>query len=46
MESTDELIFDSVEQVRLDSWHRGRVVLVGDAAWCPSMTDRTRVHPV
>lgn len=37
VESADELIFDSVEQVHLDSWHRGRVVLVGDAAWCPTL---------
>ncbi|WP_158842354.1 FAD-dependent monooxygenase [Saccharothrix deserti] len=37
MESTDELLFDSVEQVRMDSWHRGRVVLVGDAAWCVTL---------
>lgn len=29
--------FDSVEQVHLDRWHRGRVVLVGDAAWCPTL---------
>jgi 2-polyprenyl-6-methoxyphenol hydroxylase-like FAD-dependent oxidoreductase len=30
-------LFDAVEQVRLERWHRGRVVLVGDAAWCPSL---------
>ncbi|MGI5347307.1 FAD-dependent monooxygenase [Streptomyces sp. CA-250714] len=33
-ETADELLFDSVEQVRMDKWHEGRVVLVGDAAWC------------
>jgi 2-polyprenyl-6-methoxyphenol hydroxylase-like FAD-dependent oxidoreductase len=27
-------LFDSVHQVRMPSWHRGRVVLLGDAAWC------------
>lgn len=37
LESADEFLFDSVEQVSLDSWHRGRVVLVGDAAWCPTL---------
>ncbi|MEU6711682.1 FAD-dependent monooxygenase [Nonomuraea sp. NPDC046802] len=37
LESTDEYLFDSVEQSRLDSWHRGRVVLVGDAAWCVTL---------
>ncbi|BBY55496.1 FAD-dependent monooxygenase [Mycobacterium koreense] len=31
-----ELYFDSVSQIRMDSWHRGRVVLVGDAAHCTS----------
>lgn len=36
-EAADTSLFDSVEQVRLDSWHRGRVVLVGDAAWCPTL---------
>ncbi|WP_433362756.1 FAD-dependent monooxygenase [Streptosporangium sp. CA-115845] len=37
LESSDEYLFDSVEQARLDRWHRGRVVLVGDAAWCPTL---------
>ncbi|MEO3974989.1 FAD-dependent monooxygenase [Streptomyces sp. CAU 1734] len=30
------LYFDSASQIRLPSWHRGRVVLVGDAGYCPS----------
>jgi hypothetical protein len=34
LESAEHVLFDSVEQVHMDSWHRGRVVLVGDAAWC------------
>ncbi|MEV7044748.1 FAD-dependent monooxygenase [Amycolatopsis sp. NPDC051061] len=33
-EAADEILFDSVEQVRMDTWRKGRVVLVGDAAWC------------
>ncbi|MGW6500617.1 FAD-dependent monooxygenase [Nonomuraea angiospora] len=37
LESAKEVLFDSVEQVRMDSWHRGRVVLVGDAAWCVTL---------
>lgn len=37
LESTDEFLFDSVEQVHVDHWHHGRVVLLGDAAWCPSL---------
>ena len=28
--------FDTVGQVRAPAWSRGRVALVGDAAWCPS----------
>ncbi|KFU80203.1 2-polyprenyl-6-methoxyphenol hydroxylase [Amycolatopsis lurida] len=37
LESADDVLFDSVEQVRLDSWHQGRVVLMGDAAWCVTL---------
>ncbi|MCF6469441.1 FAD-dependent oxidoreductase [Nonomuraea sp. MG754425] len=37
LETSDEYLFDSVEQARLDTWHRGRVVLVGDAAWCVTL---------
>lgn len=33
-EAAGEFLFDSVNQVRMDRWHKGRVVLVGDAAWC------------
>ncbi|CAM3779537.1 FAD-dependent oxidoreductase [Tsukamurella ocularis] len=29
--------FDSVSQVVMEAWSRGRVVLVGDAAWCVSL---------
>lgn len=32
---TAAFYFDSVTQLRLDSWSRGRVALVGDAAYCP-----------
>lgn len=31
-----ELYFDSVSQIQMPAWHRGRVVLVGDAAHCTS----------
>ncbi|GAA0733109.1 FAD-dependent monooxygenase [Dactylosporangium roseum] len=34
---TPELYFDSVSRVRLASWSRGRVALVGDAASCVSL---------
>ncbi|MFC3890912.1 FAD-dependent monooxygenase [Lentzea rhizosphaerae] len=31
-----DLYFDSVSQIHLPTWHRGRVALVGDAAHCAS----------
>jgi 2-polyprenyl-6-methoxyphenol hydroxylase-like FAD-dependent oxidoreductase len=31
-----EVYFDSLAQVHLDSYARGRVCLIGDAAWCAS----------
>jgi 2-polyprenyl-6-methoxyphenol hydroxylase-like FAD-dependent oxidoreductase len=27
-------LFDSVHQVKMPTWHRGHVVLLGDSAWC------------
>ncbi len=32
-----DLFFDSVSQIRMESWHRGRVVLLGDAGYCPAL---------
>lgn len=32
--ASEEYLFDSTHHVRMPSWHKGRVVLVGDAAWC------------
>ena len=37
MDTADDLYFDAVAQVRLPRWSRGRVVLLGDAAYCPSL---------
>jgi 2-polyprenyl-6-methoxyphenol hydroxylase-like FAD-dependent oxidoreductase len=37
LRSTGNVLFDSVEQVRMPQWHRGRVVLVGDSAWCVTL---------
>jgi 2-polyprenyl-6-methoxyphenol hydroxylase-like FAD-dependent oxidoreductase len=37
LENADQVVFDSVEQVRMDRWHNGRVVLVGDSAWCVTL---------
>ncbi|WP_225730777.1 MULTISPECIES: FAD-dependent monooxygenase [unclassified Nocardia] len=36
MADSPDFYFDSVSQVRLEQWWRGRVALVGDAAYCPS----------
>ena len=33
----DELYFDRVSQIRMESWSQGRVALVGDAAFCVSL---------
>ncbi len=37
IERADDLYFDTVSQIRLPQWHRGRVALLGDAAFCPSL---------
>lgn len=37
LEHADEFLFDSVEQTRVDHWHHGHVMLLGDAAWCPTL---------
>jgi 2-polyprenyl-6-methoxyphenol hydroxylase-like FAD-dependent oxidoreductase len=34
MLATDEFYFDSVSQVQMPSWSKGRVALLGDAAYC------------
>jgi 2-polyprenyl-6-methoxyphenol hydroxylase-like FAD-dependent oxidoreductase len=36
MPQAQTFYFDSVSQIRMPSWSRGRVALVGDAAACPS----------
>jgi 2-polyprenyl-6-methoxyphenol hydroxylase-like FAD-dependent oxidoreductase len=35
LDSSPSFYFDSITQLRLDSWSRGRVALVGDAGYCP-----------
>lgn len=37
LDRTDSLYFDRVSQIRMPAWTRGRVALVGDAAYCPSL---------
>jgi len=32
--TSDDVYVDDLAQTRMDTWSRGRVVLVGDAAWC------------
>jgi 2-polyprenyl-6-methoxyphenol hydroxylase-like FAD-dependent oxidoreductase len=37
LDGTQELYFDSVSQIRMDHWSKGRVALIGDAAFCVSL---------
>ncbi|MDF5757192.1 FAD-dependent monooxygenase [Spongiactinospora sp. TRM90649] len=34
-DATQAFYFDSITQLRMDTWSRGRVSLVGDAGYCP-----------
>lgn len=34
LDKTDDIFFEDLGQIRMDSWSKGRVVLLGDAAWC------------
>lgn len=33
-ESAEDIYMDELVQIRMRSWHRGRVALAGDAGWC------------
>lgn len=35
LDRTPSFYFDSITQLRMDTWSRGRVTLVGDAGYCP-----------
>jgi len=37
LDGVQELYFDRVSQIKMPSWSRGRVALVGDAAFCVSL---------
>jgi 2-polyprenyl-6-methoxyphenol hydroxylase-like FAD-dependent oxidoreductase len=37
MDSVDDLYFDRVSQIRMNTWARGRTALIGDAAACVSL---------
>ncbi|CAH0057181.1 unnamed protein product [Clonostachys solani] len=36
MKVTDDFYYDTVSQVKMDTWNKGRVVLLGDAGYCAS----------
>jgi len=36
MDQADDFYYDMVAQVKLETWHKGRVVLLGDAGYCAS----------
>ena len=37
LDSSTDFFLDSVSQVRMDRWSQGRIALVGDACFCPSL---------
>jgi 2-polyprenyl-6-methoxyphenol hydroxylase-like FAD-dependent oxidoreductase len=37
LDRTADLYFDRVSQIKMDAWWRGRVALIGDAAFCVSL---------
>ncbi len=37
LDACDEIYLDRVSQIRMERWTQGRVALVGDAAYCPSL---------
>ena len=37
LQDVDGIYFDSISQIRMEAWTKGRVALLGDAAACPSL---------
>jgi 2-polyprenyl-6-methoxyphenol hydroxylase-like FAD-dependent oxidoreductase len=37
MQTAPDLYFDAVSQIRMERWSQGRVVLLGDAGYCPAL---------
>jgi 2-polyprenyl-6-methoxyphenol hydroxylase-like FAD-dependent oxidoreductase len=37
IDSTTDFYFDSISQIKMENWSKGRVTLVGDAGYCPSL---------
>ena len=36
LDAAEDFYFDSISQITLDTWQRGRIGLVGDAGFCPA----------
>ncbi|KTD33220.1 oxidoreductase [Legionella nautarum] len=36
MPESDDFYFDAITQVKMNNWTKGRIALIGDAAYCPS----------
>lgn len=36
MDSADDFYFQAIQQIRMSKWSNNRIVLVGDAAYCPT----------
>jgi 2-polyprenyl-6-methoxyphenol hydroxylase-like FAD-dependent oxidoreductase len=36
MDNSEDFYFESIGQVRMPRWHKGRIAVVGDAAYCAS----------
>src|SRR5690606_23122319 len=36
-DATKDFYFDSISQIQMEKWAEGRVTLVGDACYCPSL---------
>jgi 2-polyprenyl-6-methoxyphenol hydroxylase-like FAD-dependent oxidoreductase len=37
IDTTSDFYFDSISQIQIEKWSKGRVSLVGDACYCPSL---------
>ncbi|MEO8760144.1 MAG: FAD-dependent monooxygenase [Bacteroidia bacterium] len=37
IDTTSDFYFDSISQIKMENWSKGRVSLVGDACYCPSL---------
>ncbi|MGW0160140.1 FAD-dependent monooxygenase [Mycobacterium sp. NPDC003323] len=37
LDRAEHVLYDSAEQVQMDRWHNGRVLLLGDSAWCVTL---------